>query len=140
MKQKKPITNLPHKRLQAYRVSLALYLIYLLIQAWWHFQFAPPTGDMPAITKTFLFVSPLLLLLPGIIQGKASTYLFLSALIMGYFSLAFIKTYTPGANSVFGSFEMIYLSGFFVSVCLFARWQGRTDALNTAAETDSALK
>jgi len=129
MKQKKPIRNLNQKRHRAYKVSLVFFALYCVVEIIWHVFIHPPSGEMPAPLKAFLFLTPLLIFLPGLVQGSAVKHLLISLFAMFYLARFILNSFEGGTAAYYSIFACLVISGLLVSTAYFARWQGRTNAL-----------
>lgn len=117
----------------AWQVMMASYVGLLLLLLVTTFANPPASIDSTlalagaGIAIWLLKVAPLLLLLRGLLKRSHKTASWLSFMIMLYFVLAVMLTFTPGANGQ-GWLMVILTGSAFMSSMLYTRWQKRAEA------------
>lgn len=121
--------SLLQKRDLAPRLTLASLLALILLMAGASFS-----GDHPERPwAAYFFVItlktlPLLCFLPGLLQRRAMTGLWLALLLLPYFCLAVLYAFGPGIDGVLGLLQAVLIAFCFWVALLFTRWQRALDA------------
>jgi len=105
---------------------LALYS-HLGLLGWmivWYF-FLPMTADYSIAFKVIIYILPLLLPLPGIVQGKPYTHAWASFIVLLYFLHAITVIYAEPTQIFYASIELVLAVGMFAGCSSFARLRGQ---------------
>jgi uncharacterized membrane protein len=119
-------TNIPmSERVKKLRY-LALYS-HLGLLGWmiaWYF-FLPMTADYSITFKILIYIIPLLLPLPGIVQGKPYTHAWASFIVLFYFLHSITVIYAEPSQILYASIELVFAIGMFAGCSSFARLRGQ---------------
>lgn len=105
---------------------LALYS-HLALLAWmiiWYFLL-PMTADYSVTFKILFYILPLLLPLPGIMQGKPYTHAWASFIVLLYFLHSITVIYAEPSQLLYAIIELILAIGMFLGCSSFARLRGQ---------------
>lgn len=98
-------------------------LIFVLL---WHAVLTPDTApSLPLTLALLLWVTPLLLPLPGLIKGKPYTHAWFNFILMFYFLHGLTAIYTHPDEFWYALIELLLTTGAFIGATGYARYQGR---------------
>jgi len=112
------------------RVKQLRYLAlcsHLALLAWmiiWYFLL-PMTADYSITFKIIFYILPLLLPLPGIMQGKPYTHAWASFIVLLYFLHSITVIYAEPSQLLYAIIELILAIGMFLGCSSFARLRGQ---------------
>ena len=111
--------------------------------ATWYF-FLPITADYSITFKFLIYILPLLLPLPGIVQGKPYTHAWASFIVLLYFLHSITVIYAEPTQMVYAIIELILAVGMFAGCSAFARLRGQElgtglPKLKTVMEEEKSL-
>ncbi|MFQ3249731.1 DUF2069 domain-containing protein [Glaciecola sp.] len=96
-------------------------IVWMLI---WYFLL-PITADYSIVFKLLLFIVPLLLPLPGILQGKPYTHAWASFIVLLYFLHSITVLYAEPSQMLYATIELVLAIAMFVGCSGFARLRGQ---------------
>ena len=105
---------------------LAMYshLGLLLWMVIWYFLL-PMTADYSVTFKILVYIVPLLLPLPGILQGKPYTYAWASFIVLLYFLHSITVIYAEPSQMLYAIIELFLAVGMFIGCSGYARLRGQ---------------
>jgi uncharacterized membrane protein len=112
------------------RVEKLRYLAlisHLGLLAWmivWYFVL-PMTVEYSLTFKILIYIMPLLLPLPGIVQAKPYTHAWASFIVLFYFLHAITVMYAEPSQMLYASIELVLAIGMFAGCSSFARLRGQ---------------
>jgi len=112
------------------RVKQLRYLAlcsHLALVTWmivWYF-FLPMTADYSIVFKILFYILPLLLPLPGIMQGKPYTHAWASFIVLLYFLHSITVIYAEPSQMLYAIIELVLAISMFVGCSSFARLRGQ---------------
>lgn len=112
------------------RVKQLRYLAlcsHLALLAWmiiWYF-FLPMTAEYSVTFKILFYILPLLLPLPGIMQGKPYTHAWASFIVLLYFLHSITVIYAEPTQMLYAIIELVLAISMFVGCSSFARLRGQ---------------
>ncbi len=109
----------------------------------WYFAL-PMTAEYSILFKILIYLVPLLLPLPGIVQGKPYTHAWASFIVLLYFLHSITVIYAEPSQMLYAIIELILAIGMFVGCSTFARLRGQElgtglPKLKTVMEQEKAL-
>lgn len=124
---------------------LALFS-HLGLLAWmtiWYF-ILPMTADYSILFKILIYLMPLLLPLPGVLQGKPYTHAWASFIVLLYFLHSITVIYAEPSQMLYAIIELILAVGMFTGCSSFARLRGQElgtglPKLKTVMDQEKAL-
>lgn len=105
-------------------LALFSHLALILWMVIWYF-FLPSTTDYSLVFKLLLFIVPLLLPLPGILQGKPYTHAWASFIVLLYFLHSITVIYAEPSQMLYAIIELVLAIAMFVGCSSFARLRGQ---------------
>lgn len=110
----------------ALRLAIATTVAEIILVIWWTFSTAPAgasfvAGGIWALVK----VTPLLLVLPGLLRGSHRASAWLCFLLCGYFIGAVLTASAPPPARWVGTVECLLVSTAFTAGLLATRWTRR---------------
>jgi uncharacterized membrane protein len=96
-------------------------IIWMLV---WYF-ILPTTVDYSVLFKLLLFIAPLLLPLPGILQGKPYTHAWASFIVLLYFLHSITVIYAEPSQMLYAIIELVLAIAMFIGCSSFARLRGQ---------------
>jgi len=90
----------------------------------WYF-FLPMTADYSVGFIVLIYIVPLLLPLPGIIQGLPYTHAWASFIVLLYFLHSITVIYAEPTQIIYASIELVLAIGMFAGCSSFARLRGQ---------------
>ncbi len=112
------------------RVKQLRYLAlcsHLALLAWmiiWYF-FLPMTAEYSVTFKILFYILPLLLPLPGIMQGKPYTHAWASFIVLLYFLHSITVIYAESSQLLYAIVELVLAIGMFLGCSSYARLRGQ---------------
>ncbi len=112
------------------RVKQLRYLAlcsHLALLAWmiiWYF-FLPMTAEYSVTFKILFYILPLLLPLPGIMQGKPYTHAWASFIVLLYFLHSITVIYAEPSQLLYAIVELVLAIGMFLGCSSYARLRGQ---------------
>ena len=104
-------------------ISLSGYAALLVLLIVWH-GFLFPDETRPWIVLGMILV-PILLPLPGIIQGKPYTHAWSSYIVLMYFIHGCVEAYANPAQRSLAILEIIITTYLFIGVIFYTRYRSR---------------
>jgi len=107
----------------ALRVAIAATAAEIVLVIWWTFATAPAGASLLAgAIWSLVKVSPLLLVLPGLLRGSHKASAWLCFLLCGYFIGAVLTASAPPPARWLGLVETLLVSVAFAAGLLATRW------------------
>jgi len=118
--------NIPTKPNLYYFMSLTSYFGLLLLLASWITYFDPPKNETTSLALIFI-LTPLLIALRGLLNGKRYTYAWSSMLILFYFMHGVVEAWANENETVriLALIEVILSVIFFIGAIMYVRYKSR---------------
>lgn len=105
-------------------LALFSHLALLIWMSVWYFLL-PMTADYSITFKILVYILPLLLPLPGLVQGKPYTHAWASFIVLLYFLHSITVIYAEPTQMLYAIIELVLAIGMFVGCSTFARLRGQ---------------
>lgn len=105
-------------------IALCSHLALITWMIVWYFLL-PITADYSIVFKIIFYILPLLLPLPGIVQGKPYTHAWASFIVLLYFLHSITVIYAEPSQMLYAIIELIFASSMFIGCSGFARLRGQ---------------
>lgn len=124
MNQSNKIIPMSTRVKQLRYIALCSHFALLAWMIVWYF-FLPITADYSVTFKILFYIMPLLLPLPGIIQGKPYTHAWASFIVLLYFLHGITVTYAEPSQMIYAIIELLLAVSMFIGCSSFARLRGQ---------------
>ncbi len=124
MNQSNKIIPMSTRVKQLRYIALGSHFALLAWMIVWYF-FLPITADYSVTFKILFYILPLLLPLPGIIQGKPYTHAWASFIVLLYFLHGITVTYAEPSQMIYAIIELLLAVSMFIGCSSFARLRGQ---------------
>lgn len=120
------MTTLSSKPNLYYLMSLTSYFGLLLLLASWIIYFDPPKNNTTSLALLFI-LSPLLIALRGLLNGKRYTYAWSSMLILFYFMHGVVEAWANENETIriLALIEVFLSVIFFIGAIMYVRYKSR---------------
>jgi uncharacterized membrane protein len=105
-------------------IALISHLSLIVWMSVWYFVL-PMTADYSIAFKILFYILPLLLPLPGIVQGKPYTHAWACFIVLLYLLHGITVIYAEPSQMIYATIELILAVSMFVSCSSFARLRGQ---------------
>lgn len=109
-----------------YLMSLTSYFGLLLLLASWIIYFDPPKNETTSLALIFI-LTPLLIALRGLLNGKRYTYAWSSMLILFYFMHGVVEAWANANETIkiLALIEVFLSVVFFIGAIMYVRYKSR---------------
>lgn len=120
------MTKLKNKPNFFYLMSLTSYFGLLLLLASWIIYFDPPKNETTSLALIFI-LTPLLIALRGLLNGKRYTYAWSSMLILFYFMHGVVEAWANANETIkiLALIEVFLSVVFFIGAIMYVRYKSR---------------
>jgi uncharacterized membrane protein len=105
----------------AHSVALAGFFGLFILSMLWHTVLAPPT-KIPVALVLLLTVTPLLLPMRGLLNGKPKSCAWAAYISMLYFIHGSIETYSNTNERLYAMLEVVFSLMLFLGAIAYVRW------------------
>lgn len=120
------MTNTNNKPNLFYTISLVSYFGLLILLASWIIYFDPPKNATTSLALIFI-LTPLLIALRGLLNGKRYTYAWSSMLILFYFMHGVVEAWANESETIriLALIEVFLSVVFFIGAIMYVRYKSR---------------
>ena len=119
-----------------YRYSLACYFGLILVLLGWYVLYAPPQNRGITVL-TYMYISLLFFLIPGLIRGNRAVFFIASYLVLIYFTHAVMELYANADVRWFAAAELLLSILIFLYATLYIKYLDRETKENSATTSSS---
>ncbi len=120
------MSNIKSKADFYYKITLVGYFGILILLSSWIIYFKPPTNSTISLSLIFI-LSPLLIALRGLLNGKRYTFAWSSMLILFYFMHGVVEAWANESTlvQILALIEVGFSVIFFIGAIMFVKYKSR---------------